>query len=132
MVIDRLDHLVLTVADIERTCAFYAQVLGMRAEPFKGRMALHFGHQKINLHERGRAFEPKAASPVPGSADLCFVTAVALEAVLVRLRECEVPLLEGPVERTGALGPIRSVYFRDPDGNLIELCNYPAPSAEAC
>jgi catechol 2,3-dioxygenase-like lactoylglutathione lyase family enzyme len=125
MQIDRLDHLVLTVADIDRTVAFYTRVLGMREETFgAGRRALTFGRQKINLHEAGREFEPKAARPTPGSGDLCFITDSPLPDVQQHLAACEVPIEEGPVDRTGALGPIRSVYIRDPDANLIEISTY--------
>jgi catechol 2,3-dioxygenase-like lactoylglutathione lyase family enzyme len=125
MKIERIDHLVLTVRDIEATCAFYAQVLGMSVMTFgAGRKALSFGEQKINLHQYGREFEPKANQPTPGSADLCFVTAVPVKQVLEHLRANKVEVLEGPVARTGAMGPITSVYFRDPDGNLIEVSNY--------
>ena len=125
MQIDRLDHLVLTVADVDRTVEFYTRVLGMRAETFgEGRRALRFGRQKINLHQAGREFEPKAARPLPGSADLCFVTDVPLDEVRQHLAACGVPVEEGPVDRTGAVGPIRSVYLRDPDANLLELSNY--------
>ena len=122
MRIDHLDHLVLTVADIERSCAFYAQVLGMSVVTFKGdRKALAFGTQKINLHQLGREFEPKAERPTAGSADLCFIVATPLDEVIAELAHLGVPVLEGPVTRTGATGPIRSVYVRDPDANLIEL-----------
>lgn len=122
--IDHLDHLVLTVADIPATCDFYSRVLGMSVETFaQGRKALTFGSQKINLHQAGREFEPKAAHPVPGSADLCFIAETPLEAVITHLAAEGVPIEEGPVERTGVTGPIRSVYFRDPDGNLIEVSN---------
>lgn len=124
MEIRQLDHLVLTVADIEVTCAFYRRVLGMEIITFgEGRKALRFGDQKINLHQAGREFEPKAARPTPGSADLCFLTTTPLAGVIAHLLVCAVPLLEGPVSRTGANGPILSVYFRDPDGNLIEVAN---------
>lgn len=124
MKIDRLDHLVLTVRDIETTCAFYARVLGMQVITFgEGRKALVFGHQKINLHTEGKEFEPKAARPTPGSADLCLLTSHPLSEVVAHLQVCGVTLLEDPTLRTGATGPIRSVYFRDPDGNLIELAN---------
>lgn len=121
----RIDHLVLTVQDIEATCNFYTQVLGMEARTFANgnRYALHFGMQKINLHEAGNEFEPKAARPTPGSADLCFITDEPLAAVIQRLQERSITIIEGPVQRTGATGPIQSVYFRDPDGNLIEVCN---------
>jgi catechol 2,3-dioxygenase-like lactoylglutathione lyase family enzyme len=122
--IDHLDHLVLTVASIERSCAFYGEVLGMKIETFgAGRTALRCGQQKINLHEVGRGFEPAAGTPTPGSADLCFISASALEQVIDHLGACEVAIVTGPVMRTGATGPIRSVYIRDPDGNLIEIAN---------
>lgn len=123
--IDRLDHLVLTVADISVTCEFYSRVLGMDIVTFDdGRKALHFGRQKINLHKQGHEFEPKADKPVPGSADLCFISATPLTQVIDHLNSQNVPILEGPVERSGALGPMVSVYLRDPDGNLIEISNY--------
>jgi catechol 2,3-dioxygenase-like lactoylglutathione lyase family enzyme len=122
MQLDRLDHLVLTVADIEATCAFYERVLGMRRVAFgAGRVTLQFGRQKINLHQAGREFEPKALRPTPGSADLCFLAAIPLEAVIAHLAVAGVEIEEGPVARSGALGPIRSVYLRDPDGNLLEI-----------
>ena len=125
MHIDRLDHLVLTVRDPEATCAFYARVLGMEVVTFGGgRKALRFGQQKINLHRAGHEFEPKAALPTPGSADLCLIADVALDDVIAHLAACGVTIVDGPVMRTGATGPIRSVYFRDPDGNLIEVSNY--------
>jgi len=130
MRIDRLDHLVLTVADIDRTVAFYTTVLGMQEETFgAGRRALTFGRQKINLHEAGREFEPKARHPTPGSGDLCFVTTSELREVQQHLASCDVPIEEGPVDRTGALGPIRSVYIRDPDANLVEISTYEAQPA---
>lgn len=120
----RLDHLVLTVADVEATCSFYQRVLGMRPVTFgEGRRALAFGQQKINLHPAGAEFEPHAARPVPGSADLCFIAETPLDQVTAHLQTCGVDIEEGPVARTGAEGPIRSVYFRDPDGNLIEVSN---------
>ena len=123
--IGQLDHLVLTVRDLDASCAFYTRVLGMREERFAGdRRALRFGDQKINLHELGHEFEPKAGRPTPGSADLCFTVTTSLEAVLDHLAGCGVTPELGPVERTGARGPIRSVYLRDPDSNLIELSNY--------
>jgi catechol 2,3-dioxygenase-like lactoylglutathione lyase family enzyme len=121
-VIAALDHLVLTVRDLAATCAFYRDCLGMEVRTFRGgRLALHFGAQKINLHEAGKEFEPKAARPTPGSADLCFLVDVPLDEVTRRLGAHGVAIEEGPVERSGARGPIRSVYCRDPDGNLIEL-----------
>jgi len=123
--IDRLDHLVLTVASIEKTCAFYEATLGMSVETFgQGRKALRFGAQKINLHEAGREFEPKAKAPTPGSGDLCFIASTPIEAAMAHLQKLGVAIEEGPVARTGATGPIRSIYFRDPDFNLIEVSNY--------
>ncbi|WP_120993286.1 VOC family protein [Stutzerimonas urumqiensis] len=124
MQIDHLDHLVLTVADIEATMDFYTRVLGMQAVSFgEGRKALGFGSQKINLHPAGREFEPKAQRPTPGSADLCFIVATPLVEVVAHLERHGVAVVDGPVQRTGATGPIRSVYVRDPDLNLIELSN---------
>ncbi|MBX3526727.1 MAG: VOC family protein [Rhodoblastus sp.] len=123
--IGRLDHLVLTVADIGRTCDFYRDVLGMSVETFgAGRTALKFGAQKFNLHQAGREFEPKAARPTPGSADLCLIATTPLDSVVAHLDAKGVAIEEGPVSRTGATGPITSVYFRDPDQNLIEVSNY--------
>ena len=125
-----MDHLVLTVADVERTVDFYSRVLGMEPAVFRdGRRALlgtlAFGRQKINLHLAGSEFEPKAAHPTPGSADLCFVTDVPPGEVVEHLAAQGVGIVEGPVGREGALGEMISVYFRDPDGNLIEVSNYP-------
>ncbi|NWI92198.1 GLOD5 protein, partial [Pitta sordida] len=123
--IQRLDHLVLTVRSIGDTVAFYSKVLGMEVVTFKGnRKALRFGQQKFNLHEAGKEFEPKARHPVPGSADICLITQVPLDRLLDHLKACGVAIEEGPVARTGALGPITSVYFRDPDENLIEVSRY--------
>lgn len=125
MKIDALDHLVLTVADIDATCAFYERMLGMRTVSFgDGRKALAFGVQKLNLHQRGHEFEPKAEHPTPGAIDACFVTAVPVPEVIAHLQRCGVPMEEGPVQRTGARGPILSVYLRDPDRNLIEVSHY--------
>jgi catechol 2,3-dioxygenase-like lactoylglutathione lyase family enzyme len=125
MKIDRLDHLVLTVKSIPATCEFYARVLGMDILTFgDNRKALAFGSQKINLHEFGKEVEPKAHRPTPGSSDLCFLTRLSIKDVMEHLNQCGVQILEGPVKRTGALGPIESVYFRDPDLNLIEVSNY--------
>ena len=125
--IDRIDHIVLTVFDIERTIAFYSRVLGMEPVTFAGgRRGLAFGRQKLNLHQAGREFEPKALAPAPGAIDLCFIASTALEEVIETLKEDGVVIIEGPVDKTGALGPMKSVYFRDPDGNLIEVSNYPA------
>lgn len=127
MNINRLDHLVLTVQDIEVTCAFYSQVLGLETISFdQGRKALAVGRQKINLHQQGREFEPKAHRPTPGAADLCFITSTPIAEVLDHLQVCGVAVIEGPVERTGALGSMMSIYFRDPDLNLIEVSHYPA------
>ncbi len=123
MNISHLDHLVLTVADLEATIDFYTRVLGMQVVTFgEGRKALAFGNQKINLHQAGREFEPKAERLTPGSADLCFIVATPLAEVIAHLQAQQVAI-EGPVQRTGATGPIRSVYLRDPDQNLIELSN---------
>jgi catechol 2,3-dioxygenase-like lactoylglutathione lyase family enzyme len=123
--IERIDHLVLTVRDIAATCDFYSRVLGMQVVTFGGdRKALQFGRQKINLHERGKEFEPKALQPTPGSGDLCFITEVPLPQVVDHVRSCGAQIIEGPVRRTGAVGPIESIYVRDPDGNLIEVSNY--------
>ncbi|MCQ4269598.1 VOC family protein [Pseudomonas kuykendallii] len=124
MHIDHLDHLVLTVADLDVTVDFYTRVLGMQEVTFgEGRKALGFGMQKINLHQAGKEFEPKAERPTPGSADLCFIVATPLDEVIAHLETQGVTILEGPVRRTGATQPIRSVYVRDPDFNLIELSN---------
>ncbi|GLR82252.1 VOC family protein (plasmid) [Azospirillum oryzae] len=125
MRIARIDHLVLTVASIEATCAFYSDVLGMEVVTFAGgRRALSFGAQKINLHEVGREFEPKAARPTAGSGDFCLIADTPLEEVIAHLQARDIAIEEGPVNRTGATGPIRSVYFRDPDDNLVEIANY--------
>lgn len=125
MKIDRIDHVVLTAFDVDRTIDFYTRVMGMEAITFAGgRRGLSFGRQKINLHQAGREFEPKALKPTPGSLDLCFITETPLEQVVVRLKENGVVVADGPVQKTGALGPMMSVYFRDPDGNLIEVSNY--------
>ncbi|MGK4580280.1 VOC family protein [Kitasatospora sp. HPMI-4] len=127
-----LDHLVLTVADIERTVGFYQRVLGMRPVTFgDGRRALAFGTSKINLHQAGRELLPRAARPTPGSADLCLVTDTPQAQVLEQLAAYGVAVEEGPVPRTGALGPFTSTYLRDPDGNLIEISTYPAPPGAA-
>jgi catechol 2,3-dioxygenase-like lactoylglutathione lyase family enzyme len=124
--LDRIDHLVLTVFDPERTIDFYARVLGMEPVTFAGgRRGLAFGRQKLNLHQAGREFEPKALKPGPGAIDLCLVATTPLEQVVEHLKASGVAIIEGPVPRSGALGPMMSVYFRDPDGNLIEISNYP-------
>lgn len=120
-----LDHLVLTVQDIPRAIKFYVEVLGMQEVTFgDNRKALTYGQQKINLHKFGKEFEPKAASPLPGSADLCFIVDGALEDFMKHLNYNNIEILQGPVERNGALGAINSVYIRDPDQNLIELSSY--------
>ena len=124
MQITNLDHLVLTVSDIEASCDFYTRVLGMQLIEFAGgRKALKFGMQKINLHEFRKEFEPKAAHPTPGSADLCFLTTTPLAEIVSHLQQSGIEVIEGPVERTGASGPILSVYLRDPDNNLLEIAN---------
>jgi catechol 2,3-dioxygenase-like lactoylglutathione lyase family enzyme len=124
MRIKAIDHFVLTVASVEANCEFYARVLGMDVVEFSGgRKALAFGNQKINLHEAGREFEPKANSPAPGSGDFCLIAESSLAEVMAHLEREGVVIEEGPVDRTGATGPIRSVYFRDPDGNLVEVAN---------
>ena len=125
--IDHLDHLVLTTCDEAACIDFYTRVLGMQLETFVGgtppvqRQAFKFGHQKINLHVRGREFEPKAHLPVPGALDLCFIASVPLDEVMARVAKAEWPIVEGPVLRTGATQKIRSIYLRDPDLNLIEI-----------
>jgi len=129
-----LDHLVLTVADLDQTVGFYQRVLGMRPVTFStGRRALEFGASKINLHRAGQEITPHAARPVPGSADLCLITTTPPGRVLTHLGAQHVPVEEGPVPRTGARGPITSIYIRDPDGNLIEIASYPAgpPAGQA-
>lgn len=124
--LSHLDHFVLTVADLEATCAFYTAI-GMEVVTFgAGRLALQFGRHKINLHRKGHEFEPKAQIPTPGSADFCLITTTPLEAVMTHLRRAGLVIEEGPVPRTGAAGPITSVYLRDPDFNLVEIAVYPA------
>jgi catechol 2,3-dioxygenase-like lactoylglutathione lyase family enzyme len=125
MKINRIDHLVLTVNNIEETCTFYVRTLGMEVVTFgEGRRALSFGEQKFNLHEAGKEFEPKAGKPTPGSIDICLVTDTPINEVIHHLAAVGVPIEEGPSRRTGATGPIISVYFLDPDQNLIEITNY--------
>ncbi|NML70128.1 VOC family protein [Chryseobacterium sp. RP-3-3] len=124
MEIENLDHIVLTVADIDKTVEFYTTILGFKAITFgENRKALTFGNQKINLHQKGHEFEPKAEKPTCGSADLCFIAKTDIHEVLEELKQKNIQIIEGIVERTGALGKIRSVYFRDPDMNLIEVSN---------
>lgn len=129
MTIDRLDHLVLTVRDVEATCQFYSRVLHMEVITFaEGRRALGFGHQKINLHSAATPISPHASHPTPGSADLCFITTTPIVEVIAHLHCLSVPIIEGPVHRTGATGSMTSVYFRDPDSNLIEVSEYDCKS----
>lgn len=131
--ISHLDHLVLTTAHEAACVRFYTEILGMRLESFIGgtppveRKAFMFGHQKINLHVKGSEFEPKAHTPVPGALDLCFLASMPLDAVIQRLQVLCVPIVEGPVMRTGATGKIRSIYLRDPDLNLIEIAELAQP-----
>jgi catechol 2,3-dioxygenase-like lactoylglutathione lyase family enzyme len=120
-VLEHLDHLVLTVANIDATVDFYTEVLGMDLIKVDGRKALAFGIQRLNLHQRGHEFDPKAAHPTPGSADLCFLTTTSLDTVMEYLKEQKVHIEAGPVERDGAIGKLRSIYLRDPDRNLIEI-----------
>jgi catechol 2,3-dioxygenase-like lactoylglutathione lyase family enzyme len=120
-----IDHIVLTVSSIEKTLQFYCELLGMEEITFgSGRKAIACGDQKINLHEVGKEFKPHALKPTAGSADLCLISATPLEQVIETLTAKKVPLVEGPVERTGAKGKILSIYLRDPDQNLIEISNY--------
>ena len=123
--IDRIDHLVLTVKDLEKSRAFYSQLLGMREVAAEGRpLALHFGGQKIHLHQAGKEFEPKAKSPTPGSGDICLIATTPIADLAEKLKEWGLPIEVGPVQRDGAAGPINSIYFRDPDFNLVEVSNY--------
>lgn len=125
MQVDRIDHLVLTVRDIDASVNFYQSVMGMNKIIFgQGRVALSFGNQKINLHQLGSEFEPKASNIMSGSADLCFIINTSIDSAIEHLNNCGVTVIEGPVSRTGATGKIQSVYFRDLDGNLIEVSNY--------
>ena len=124
MKLDKLDHLVLPVSDVDRIAEFYTKHLGMHKRIFgNGRVALHFGEQKINLHPAGWEYEPKAAVSISGSADLCFITIEPVEGIQFILEESGIDIIEGPIRRTGAIGELRSIYLRDPDGNLIELSN---------
>ncbi|MGI9489889.1 MAG: VOC family protein [Geminicoccaceae bacterium] len=126
-----LDHLVLTVRDLDATIRFYRDALGMEVRRFGKdgeRVALHFGVQKINLHEQGKEFEPKAEIPTPGSADLCFLTDQPVDELKTKLEAASLWLIEGPVERSGAVAPILSIYLRDPDGNLVEIANQMEPA----
>lgn len=128
--LDRLDHLVLTVSSVDQSCKFYSTVLGCKVIRFdssdgRERYALQIGDrlQKINLHAAAHPFQPAAKAPQPGSADLCFITSTPIKAVIEHFTSLDVQIIEGPVQRTGTLGPILSVYIRDPDGNLIEVAN---------
>ena len=130
MEVDRFDHVVFTARDVERTCEFYARVLGMEKVVFDGgRVALRFGRHKINLHQAGREYQPRAAQALPGTQDLCFITRVPLPEAMAHVRACGVGIELGPVRKSGALGDIQSFYFRDPDGNLVEVSNYPEGAA---
>lgn len=123
--IDRLDHLVLTVQDIDATCEFYTRAMGMEVVTFAGdRKALTFGCQKINLHQVGNELDPHASHPQSGSGDICLITTTPIDDVIQHLNNQGVGIVEGPVMRTGAVGDIRSVYIMDPDHNLIEISNY--------
>lgn len=129
MKIERIDHFVLTVRDIAATCDFYTRGLGMTVETFgAGRTALRFGGQKINLHEAGREFEPKAATPTPGGGDFCLITEIPIVDVIAHLEAEGFGIEEMPSTRTGATGPITSIYLRDPDRNLVEVSNYQDPN----
>jgi catechol 2,3-dioxygenase-like lactoylglutathione lyase family enzyme len=124
MKITAIDHIVLTVVDIDQTVQFYQTVMGMAVERFgEGRIALKFGNQKINLHQQGKEFEPKAENPTPGSGDFCFLTETKLEDAMEHVTSLGVEIIQGPIARTGATGPLLSFYFRDPDKNLIEVSN---------
>lgn len=126
--IDHIDHIVLTTRDLDGCIRFYTEILGMKLERFsEHRLALKFGTQKINLHEWGREFTPRAHVAAPGTLDLCFIAAVSLEDVIEKLKKNNIPLLEGPVAKTGAQGKMQSVYVRDPDLNLVEISVYKNP-----
>jgi catechol 2,3-dioxygenase-like lactoylglutathione lyase family enzyme len=122
--VDSLDHLVLTVANIDITVDFYTEVLGMELFTVDGRKALAFGEQMIKLQQRGHEVNPKAAHPTAGAGDICFLTSTPLDEVIHHLNEQRVHIEEGPVERNGAMGKMRSIYVRDPDKNLVEISNY--------
>ena len=125
MNIKAVDHIILTVKDIEKSVKFYENVLGMKKNIFaNGRVSLKFGSQKINLHQAGQEFEPKAAFPMPGSIDICLITDMKIEQVSNHFKKLDIQIIEGPIKRTGANGPIISLYIRDPDNNLIEVSNY--------
>jgi catechol 2,3-dioxygenase-like lactoylglutathione lyase family enzyme len=124
--IDRLDHFVLTTAQPDAIVRFYTEVLGMTLETFRNgqRLALKFGRSKINIHVKGKEYEPKAHAPGVGTLDFCFIASVPLAQVIASLEKHKVKIIEGPVQKTGAMGPIKSVYFRDPDLNLVEVSEY--------
>jgi catechol 2,3-dioxygenase-like lactoylglutathione lyase family enzyme len=123
--IDHIDHIVLTTRDLDGCIRFYSEVLGMKLEKFaQGRLALKFGAQKINLHEWGKEFEPRAHVAAPGTLDLCFIASIPLDQVMIKLKKNQVAILEGPVAKTGAKGLMQSVYVRDPDLNLVEISVY--------
>jgi len=126
--IDHIDHIVLTTRDLQGCIRFYTDVLGMKLEEFRTptekRLALKFGQQKINVHEWGKEFEPRAHVAAPGTLDLCFIASIPLDQVIVKLKRNQVAILEGPVAKTGAKGPMQSVYVRDPDLNLVEISEY--------
>jgi catechol 2,3-dioxygenase-like lactoylglutathione lyase family enzyme len=123
--IDRIDHFVLTVTSIDATCEFYSRVLGFERHATEGKpTSLTFGYQKINLHQADRTFAPKARNPTPGAADFCLITATPIHEFATHLGRCGVEIEKGPIGRTGAVGPMMSIYFRDPDGNLVEVAQY--------
>lgn len=125
MKVDRIDHFVLTVNDIEKAADFYSKVFGMQIRNFaKGRTALFFGCQKINLHQNGTKFDLNAKNPTVGSGDVCFITDTPIEELIAHIKACNVEIVWGPIERAGATGPINSIYVYDPDGNIIEIANY--------
>lgn len=126
MKLTKLDHIVLTVKDISKSCQFYQNALSMDVQTFENntRTALYFANTKINLHEVHHEFEPKAKNPTPGSADICLITTTPISQVITELQEKNILIEEGPTEKTGANGSILSIYLRDPDCNLIEISNY--------
>ena len=124
MKVSKLDHFIITANNLEKTIDFYSRILGMEQQTYSdGRKALIFGDQKINLHEAGKEFKPHAQNPLPGSADLCFITRTPMQQVISHLTTCNVSIIEGPLEKSGASGPLFSIYIRDPDNNLIEIAN---------